>query len=208
MDNKNKFKIIMIIVILIVLLAIYFTINNNEETYEDIYINSQALEENIINISDIQETEKIKIHIIGEVNNVGIYELDVGSRIQDAILAASGATENADLNKVNLAYELEDGQKIKIPSIFDEEIAYIYNNSGENVIIDDEISSSNLLRININKANSEELQKINGVGPSLAEKIITYREENGKFRSVEDLKNVSGIGERKYEAIKEYITIK
>ena len=208
MDNKNKFKFIMIIVILIIILVAYFIVNSNEEMYEEIYINSQVLEENLISISEIQEVEKIKIHIIGEVNNVGIYELAVGSRIQDAILAAGGASINADLNKVNLAYELEDGQKIKIPSIFDEEVAYIYNDSGENVIIENEMSFSNFSKININKANSEELQKINGVGPSLAEKIITYREEKGKFRSIEDLKNVSGIGEKKYEAIKEYIMIK
>ena len=138
MDIKNKVKIIVVIVILIVGTLIYFAMSNNEESYEEIYIDSEEVVENVSNSSDIEEVEKIKIHIIGEVNKPGIYELTVGSRIQDAITAAGGESENADLDKVNLAYELEDGQKIRIPSIFEEKTAYIYNDSGENVIENDE----------------------------------------------------------------------
>lgn len=204
MINKNKLVIGLIVIVLIFSAIVYVVSNNNEESYEGIYLNSQELEE----VANVEEIEKIKIHIIGEINNPGIYELDIGSRIQDAIISAGGTNINADLDKVNLAYELEDGQKIKIPSIFDEQTAYIYNDSGENVLVQDENSSQISKKVNINKATETELQEINGVGPSLAQKIITYRNENGKFKSIEDLKNVSGIGEKKYEIIKEYVSIK
>ena len=210
MSNKNKLKIVIMVIIIIIImfLAYYLIESNNEAVYEDIYISTKENVTDMANTCPVPEKGGIKIHIIGEVNNPGIYELVDGSRIQDAIIAAGGENSEADLNKVNLAYELEDGQKINIPSIFDEETAYIYNDSGQNVIVDDESITSNKKKVNINKASLEELQKINGVGPSLAEKIITYREENGKFKNIEDLKNVSGIGEKKYEALKEYITIK
>ena len=208
MSDKNKFKIIIFIVGIIIFSVVIFFINNNEKDYNQIYIDSIQLEENVTNTVIEAEATKIKIHIIGEVKNPGIYELEVGSRIFDAVEIAGGNTEMADLNKINLAYELEDGQKIKIPGIFEEETAYIYNDSGENVIVSNDSTSNSNKKININKANIEELQKINGVGPSLAEKIIMYRNQNGKFKSIEDLKNVSGIGDKKYETIKEYVVVK
>jgi competence protein ComEA len=186
---------IIIIVILIFLGGIYYLVNNNQKVeYDNIYLTESNIEtENII-----QETSKIKIHITGEVLNPGMYEVEEGARIDDAIKTAGGATENADFNKVNLAYELSDGEKIYIPSIFDEEDEYTVSSNEEK-------TSS---KININKATSEELQTITGIGPSLASKIIEYRENNGKFSSIEELKNVSGIGDKKYESIKEYIVVK
>lgn len=208
MDNKNKFKVIIFSIVIIIVSIIILIANKNENSYDEIYINEVHQEENMSNDVTEEEVSKIKIHIIGEIKNPGIYELETGSRIQDAILAAGGQSENADLNKINLAYELEDGQKIKIPGIFEQETAYIYNNGGENVIVSDTGPSSSGEKININKATSEELQKINGVGPSLAEKIITYRNQNGKFKSIDELKNVSGIGDKKYETVKEYVIVK
>lgn len=207
MNNKNKVTIIVLLGI-IFLISIFYVLNNNEEQYENIYINNDIINESLQNFTISEETEKIKIHIIGEVKMPGIYELESGSRIQDAIIAAGGETENAELDEVNLAYEIEDGQKICIPSIFQEVNAYIYNDSGKNVIIDNENELNSNAKVNINKASSEELQQINGVGPSLAEKIILYREQHGKFKSIEELKNVSGIGDKKYEVLEEYVTIK
>lgn len=95
-----------------------------------------------------------------------------------------------------MAYELSDGEKVYIPSIFDEETEYTIGSDVKNT------------KVNINKATASELETINGIGPSLAEKIITYRKENGSFSSIEDLKNVSGIGEKKFEAIKDKIVVK
>lgn len=197
----NKKYIIFIIILGGIIIIYLISYKSKNEIYNEALIN-----QNYNNITEeIVETKKIKVHISGEVNMQGIIEIDEGGRIADAIEIAGGITIKADLTKVNLAYVLEDGQKLYIPSIDDENFVEVQDDSGENVIITSENKTS---KININKANVEELQKINGVGPSLAMKIIQFREENGKFKSIEDLKNVSGIGDKKYESIKEYICIK
>ncbi len=167
-----------------------------------------------------EDDETIYIHIIGEVRNQGIIELKSGQRIIDAIEKAGGVTQEADISKVNLAFILSDGQKVKIPNINDKEenIIYVTDSSGKDVIIDSQMGVAignasgnngvNGIKVNINTANQTELETLNGVGPSLAAKIIEYREKNGKFKNVEDLKNVSGIGEAKFEGIKNQVVIK
>ena len=150
----------------------------------------------------LEEKAKIKIYITGEVVSPGVYELEENSRVEDAIHAAGGLTEKAVLTNVNLAYVLEDADKIYIPNSNDDE---------DTGIISSEISSSTPSnknqKININKANAQDLESVPGIGPSTAEKIVTYRNENGKFSSIDDLKNVTGIGEKKFESIKDYISI-
>lgn len=150
----------------------------------------------------LEEKAKIKIYITGEVVSPGVYELEENSRVEDAIHAAGGLTEKAVLTNVNLAYVLEDAAKIYIPNSNDDE---------DTGIISSEISSSTPSnknqKININKANAQDLESVPGIGPSTAEKIVTYRNENGKFSSIDDLKNVTGIGEKKFESIKDYISI-
>ena len=106
---------------------------------------------------------------------------------------------------MNLAYELSDGQKVYIPSIKDETEEYISESAGESVLEDEDVKDG---KININTADIDLLQTINGVGESLASKIIDYRKQNGKFKSVEDLKNVSGIGDKKFEDIKDKVIVK
>lgn len=162
--------------------------------------------ENIeINKEEKEETkEKIIIHITGQVVNEGIVELEEGARIIEAVEKAGGTTEEANLSKINLAYILEDGMKIYIPSKNDEEDEYIVNSAG----INEPQNKKESLKVNINTATSDELQRLPGIGESMASKIITYRKENGKFQKIEDLKNVSGIGDIKYNNIKKYIYVK
>lgn len=117
---------------------------------------------------------------------------------------AGGATTEADLSKINLAYLLEDGMKIYVPSINDEEeTEFVTSSSGVS-----ENNEKDVLKVNINTATSEELQRLPGVGESIANRILTYRKENGKFSAIEDLKNVSGIGDAKFNNISQYIYIK
>lgn len=154
--------------------------------------------------------QEIYIHIIGEVKNQGIIVLKKGDRICDAIEKAGGITENADLSKVNLAYVLSDGQKLRIPNINDknENISYISVESGDNNVVEGGNGSmKNGGKININNASQTELETITGIGPSIAAKIIQYREKNGKFKKVEDLRNVSGIGESKFEGMKDEVEV-
>ncbi len=202
---NRKYKIIIIVFSLGIIIFFVFYKNNNDDM--EMIMDSSDLNLNIAEEKEEKKTEedKIKIHITGEVNNQGIIEIEYGERIADAIEKAGGLTIKADVSKVNLAYVLEDGQKLYIPSIEDTNFNEIDSESGENVIINSEQKTG---KININSASQEDLQKINGVGPSLAQKIIQYRNSNGKFKNIEDLLNVSGIGEKKFEGIKEFICVK
>ena len=106
---------------------------------------------------------------------------------------------------------MQDGQKLYIPNKKDKISEYISDGGGQNVVSSTEANSNTEMnkskKININTAGKEELQKISGIGPSLAEKIISYRNSNGKFKKIEDIKNVNGIGENKYRNIKGSICI-
>lgn len=201
--NNKKIIIIIIIVIIIISLILVFRRGREEEVQIIEEINN---EENIIEEHE-SEGEKIIIHITGCVKNQGIVEIDQGKRIVDVIAAAGGVTEDADITKVNLAYIVKDAQKIYIPSIYDEkELEYISVDNGDNVIIDDN-SGGEKTMININKATQTELEQLPGIGPSTALKIIQYREENKKFNSIEEIKEVPGIGDAKFNSIKDMIEI-
>lgn len=193
--TKNQ-KIFLIIFLLIVISVLAYTILNftkntsNEVEVENLMINANT--ENSINTANttatIAPSEKIIIYIIGCVNNPGVYELDIDSRVSNAVDAAGGLLETADLTKVNLAYKLEDGQKITIPSIndkTDEDSTYedFITDDCENAISQtNSTSSSKVSIVNINSATQTELETLPGIGPSIANKIINYRNENGKFR--------------------------
>lgn len=148
----------------------------------------------------VVETEAAKpmimVDIGGEVMSPMVAELEEGSRVEDAIKAAGGVTENADLTDINRAAFLEDGDKILIPSKLSQ--------SGEEDSLSDTDKASSYAddRVNINTADSTELQTLNGIGPVTAEKIIEYRTEQGMFKSIEDIKNVSGIGDKTFEKFK------
>lgn len=154
---------------------------------------------------------KIVVHITGEVQKTGILVLPEGARIADAIDEAGGNTKSADLDEVNLAYVLQDGQKIYIPSKEDkkklESKAYITSGSGNNVIAETVNEKGGNNKVNINTATQSELENLPGVGAAIASRIIEYREQNGKFSKIEDLQNVKGIGEAKFNNMKEYVMV-
>ena len=178
----------------------YFYLNK-EEDYTYLEISNEEI--NVKNTIEEEHTQ-IVIHITGQVINQGIVKLEEGARVIDAIERAGGATKEANLSKINLAYLLEDGMKLYIPNKNDkQEEEQILNTS----INEQNGNSNQKLKVNINTATSEELQKLPGIGEAMANRIITYRKQNGKFIKLEDLKNVSGIGEAKFNNIKNYIYI-
>lgn len=198
----KNFKKIIFLSIGIIIIVIYLVYNYSKDNA------SEILEENIYieTSNETKEKNKIILHITGEVNSPGIIEIEEGSRLANAIEAAGGLTENADINKINLAYVVKDGQKINIPNVNSVDTSsYITEDIGENIIIEDINSNTNL--VNINTATQTELETLTGIGPSTALKIIKYREENGKFTTIEDIKNVPGIGDSKFESIKEEICV-
>ena len=174
---------------------------------------------------------KIYVYITGEVNVPGVVVLNENSRIVDAINGAGGTTAKADISKVNLVYIVEDGMKINIPNSNDlknnPDFEYITMNSGDGASDSGSSSvsssgtgdssggksgsgssfSAGYSVVNINTASQTELESLPGIGPSLALKIINYRNENGKFSSIDQIKNVSGIGDAKFENMKSLITV-
>lgn len=141
----------------------------------------------------------IAIHVSGAVLNPGVYELPEGSRANDAIEAAGGASEDAVPDALNLARVLSDGEQIIVPTVEEQE------RLEEAAVAGQTLDAGG--KVNINTATVEQLDSLPGVGESTAQKIIADREENGPFGSPEDLKRVSGIGDKKYEDLADLITV-
>lgn len=209
--TKSYKQILIICGLILTIIAgiiIYFFQNKQEDyTYLEITNEEEKINTEEENIQEKDET--IVVHITGEVVNQGIVNVKKGSRIIDAIEAAGGATQNADLTKINLAYVIEDGVKIYVPNINEsEEEEWISEDSGENIISSGNTKKEEKLMVNINTAKVEDLVKLPGIGESIATRIISYRTENGKFNMIDDIKNVSGIGDSKFNNIKNYICVK
>jgi len=151
---------------------------------------------------EVKEDIGIVVEVAGAVTNPGVFEMEMGNRIFEALAAAGGLAGEADRQwvekNINKSEKLKDGQKI-----------YIYR-VGENINseIDNKINSE-VVRgmVSLNNASSGELETLPGIGPVMAGKIIKYREENGGFKSVEEVKLVAGIGDKLYEGIKDLISL-
>jgi competence protein ComEA helix-hairpin-helix repeat region len=157
--------------------------------------------------ADAEETGgTIFVDIGGAVQNPMLAELPEGSRVDDAIQAAGGLKQEADMTSINRAEFLEDGQKVFVPSMVLDEEGNLVEASNLASASVDTASTAAMGKVNINTADSTQLQTLNGVGPATAQKIIDYRESNGRFSSIEDIKNVSGIGDKTFEKLKDHIT--
>ncbi len=151
------------------------------------------------------EPETVVVYVCGEVISPGVYELDAGSRINDAVIAAGGFSDDADESYVNLAATVSDGTKLKIPS--KEEIQNEQKIGIDSFDFNVDINSSEKKLININSASKEELKTIPGIGDGIAGKIMDYRDKNGKFSCIEDIMKVSGIKDKLFSKIRDYITV-
>ena len=140
------------------------------------------------------------VDVKGAVNSPGIYDLPVGSRVNDAVQKAGGLTEQADSKSLNLAQKVSDEALVYVPAK-GEEVASEKTGSGT------ASSTSKEKKVNINKASLEELKQVKGLGGKRAQDIIDHRETNGKFKSVDELKKVSGIGAKTIEKLKDYVTV-
>ena len=136
----------------------------------------------------------VTVHVAGEVKRPGVYQLAGGSRAQDALELAGGPTGDADLNRVNLAAVLTDAQQLTIPKIKAENETDAWYEEADK-------------KININTANVKELTALPGIGDVIAGNIVAYREKNGGFNQISDIKNVTRIGDRTFEQIEDLITV-
>ena len=189
--TENKDIIIKVAAAALLVVVAFFIFVTSGQGNDEVVVENQA---------EIEETEQVEtlimVDICGEVVNPTVVSLEEGSRVEDAIKAAGGVTDKADLTQINRAAFLVDGDKIIIPSISSGV------DSGANGTDGSATTSISDGKININTASSEELQTLVGVGPATAEKIIEYRNTNGRFKTIEDIKNVSGIGDKTFEKLK------
>ena len=205
----------MFIAIIIIVCFIIYNENNNTSREKDVVVKKKE------KIVKKEEPVYLKVDIKGQVVIPGIYSLEDGARVIDVINLAGGLTENANTSVINLSKK-----------VFDEMVIIIYSNDQINNLIEaknmekylqnkciegdggikndaciDDDSSTNNGLININTASKEELMTLTGIGEAKANDIISYRESNGGFKTIEELLNVSGIGENIYTQIKENITV-
>ena len=204
MKNKNKYLLITIILLFTLLTVMVINLNANSKEYiigdtdsstiQDESIADDAEKENY----EQEENSKVTVFVSGEVLNQRVVEIEKGKRLIDAVEICGGLTENADLNAVNLALVLEEEGHYIIPAIGDMNVLNATNLNQMN-------SSSNL--VNINSADIELLKTLPGVGDVLGQRILDEREELGKFTSIDQLNDVSGIGDNKFSDIKDKVTI-
>jgi competence protein ComEA len=180
----------------------YFFINQPESTsissvngIED----SFPIEEENPQQPPILEPEKIIVDVKGQVKMPGVYQSSQGERVIDVINRSGGLTENADESQVNFAEHVQDAMVIYIPAKGEAGIAVPSGSVTQNGSSD---------KININKADETQLQEIPGIGPAKASAIIEYRESNGSFNTIEDIKNITGIGDKTFEKLKDSISVK
>lgn len=207
MESKNKDKII---IGLIIALAVVLWNNFVNNKSPDLLDNKVSLleSEDDFNIESIdenksQQSEDIKVHINGQINREGVYEVKEGDRLDDLIKQAGGLSPDADSNSLNLAMKLEDQMKIYIPNK-NEILNENSTNTDQLVSKPDSISENG--KININTASKEELMTLPNIGDKRAQAIIEYRDTK-KFETIEEIKNVTGIGEKFYQAMQDLITV-
>lgn len=147
---------------------------------------------------EVVEQDLITVDVKGAVKSPGIYDLPVGSRVNDAVQKAGGLTDNADSKSINLAQKISDEALVYVPT--KEEAANQESHSNAT-------GSKKGSKVNLNKASLEELKQVKGLGAKRAQDIIDHRDSNGKFKSVDELKKVSGIGAKTIEKLKEYVTV-
>ncbi|MGI8383278.1 helix-hairpin-helix domain-containing protein [Robertmurraya sp. P23] len=181
-------------------------VNDNEEENKWTIPSEEEQDPEVPEEKFVQEPDvKNLVDVKGAVENPGVYEVMLDERVIDVIEKAGGLKEGADETKINFAGRVTDEMVLYIPLIGEE---------GENMIVSAGASSTSTStsqgegKININKATSDELQNLPGIGPSKADAIIAYREENGLFQTIDDLKLVTGIGDKTFEKLQDQIIVK
>ncbi|MFS0655238.1 helix-hairpin-helix domain-containing protein [Bacillus sp. 179-C3.3 HS] len=200
----KKYKLYLVAgVFLVIITCLFFLIGKGEEKAEPIVVKEMKevpLEEKEERVSS--QSTAIVVEVKGAVKRPGVYTFQSDDRIEMAIKRAGGFTSKADTIEINQAAKLEDSMMIYVPKRGEEgrptnsSTASTSPNDGENQ------------GVNVNQADAAELQTISGIGPAKAEAIITYREEHGEFQTIEDLRNISGFGEKTVERLKGQLIVK
>lgn len=180
----------------------YAEFRNSQELSGVVLQNDSSIED--LETGEKEESSYIEVYVGGQVQKPGVYRLPKGSRVYQAVEEAGGVTDRADLKYVPLARILEDEETVWIPA--PEETEGMANSNSGNFF---DAGGNASGKVNINTASAEEMaDKLNGIGIQLAKRIVDYREQNGRFKSIDEIKNVSGIGEKRFEQIKDQICVR
>ena len=209
-EKIKEYKIIVICTGLGLLVGGFFLLKPAPQTpvkETNLQAEVAAVSKDSVSEKDVKKEEKeepveqdlITVDVKGAVKAPGIYDLPVGSRVNDAVQKAGGLTEQADSKSLNLAQKVSDEALVYVPTKGKE--ASQQSGSGATS------STSKEKKVNLNKASLEELKQVKGLGGKRAQDIIDHREANGKFKSVDELKKVSGIGAKTIEKLKDYVTV-
>ena len=194
----------------ILFIIISLGVQYHKVTQSQLYFIEETSEENLTSV-DIPQSEELIIYIDikGAVNRPGLYQLSEGSRMVDAIEAAGGLTTEADDRTINLAEKLLDQQKIIVYT--ESEIAEQLMQEDRDNLLERDVYPSNpsdaTQKININIATIDELQALPNIGPKKAQAIIEYRQTNGSFQTIDQIKEIKGIGEKTYEELAHLISV-
>lgn len=196
--KKYLLCILCVVLLVFVLLLCFFKRQSQVERVDNLYLVENSQEQSSAKIDNA--TELLYADVKGAVKQPGIYEIKQDMRVWDVVQLAGGVKEKAETKNVNFAEKVSDQMIIYIP------------NEGEVVAeISQEVSkeqNQQSNKINLNQANEADLQTLTGIGQKKAQEIIAYREENGEFKEIDELKNISGIGDKTFEKLKESICVK
>lgn len=193
---------IVVACIVLVVLALVRFVPTETSASQDFEAPAQA-EEQAASEQD-SDVRQVGVDVEGAVASPGLYLVSADARVNDAVAAAGGMTSDADRQRVNLAQKVEDGMQVYVPSREEVPAATGTTTTGAG-----QASSSGASKgkVNLNTASAEELQTLSGIGPSLSQRIIDYRQANGPFKSVDDLRKVSGIGDTRFKSLKDLVCV-
>lgn len=192
LSKREKIGLISFLVITISITSIFYFSSKKKDNIDVIKKDEAAV------VQGTSEKSIIEVYISGEVKKPSVYQLNEGDRIQKLVELAGGFTDKADTSQINLALRLKDEDYILVP-----QKQAAANNEGTAAVI----TSAQNSKININTADAAELEKLPRIGPALSQRIIDYRDKNGSFKDIKDIKKVSGIGDKMFENLKDKITV-
>ena len=207
-EKIKEYKIIVICTGLGLLVGGFFLLKSDSQTpvkETNLQAEVAAVSKDLSTEKDVKKEEPVEQDLItvdvkGAVKAPGIYDLPVGSRVNDAVQKAGGLTEQAESKSLNLAQKVSDEALVYVPTKGEESASQQAGSGAPS-------STSKEKKVNLNKASLEELKQVKGLGGKRAQDIIDHRESNGKFKSVDELKKVSGIGAKTIEKLKDYVTV-
>ena len=213
LEKIKQYKLALVIALIGLVIAGFMMLqreqkqeNNIQQLMEQTSYSSSSKTEKSKQRSENDQGDKnegmVTVDVKGAVKKPGVYQLKSSSRVHDALLKAGGMTDEADLKSINQAQKLVDEAVVYVAKVGENVVDVTTNTSASTAT-----SQAKAGLVNLNTATEADFQTISGIGQKRAQDIIAYREANGKFKSVDDLKNVTGIGAKTLEKLKEYVTV-